>query len=512
LSTTPGQTLNYSPENRDENTLFGHPKGLFVLFSTEAFERFSFYTMRGILTLYLVNNVLNVMTQSEGKEASGGFADEIYGAYLGFVYAATFIGGMLADRLLGQRRAIYIGGVLMALAHFTLTTHAILTQDNPGKMNFIFFAGLGLLACGNGFFKPNISTIVGSLYTPEDKRRDSAFTIFYMGINIGATAASFMSGAAQKWAWYLGYLLAGIGMVASLLCMLWGRKHIAGKGMPPVGASLAKGGPMGLPSGLLLLVGMVAFVPIAGYMMSKPTIAQYLSYVSAAVVFPYLIWETTRGTREEAGRMIVIIVLCLFSMVFWGFFELQGSTITRFVEDKVNTRVLGFEMPAAFVANFVNSFLVIILSIPFSALWIWLDKRGLEPSSPLKFSLALAQVALGFIMFWIGATSLGADGRCSLIWPLLAYLFLTTGELCLSPVGLSMITKLSPVRLVGVFMGVWFLVSAIANVITGGAIGKLTKSHGYSWVFMLIAAICAGASVVLFILTPALKKRMHGLK
>ena len=275
---------------------------------------------------------------------------------------------------------------------------------------------------------------------------------------------------------------------------------------------MKSGGPAGLPSGLLLLVGVIAFIPVAGYMMSKPSIAQYLSYVSAAVVFPYLIWETTRGTREEAGRMMVIIVLCLFSMVFWGFFELQGSTITRFVEDQVNTKILGYEMPAAFVANFVNSFLVINLSIPFSALWIWLDKRGLEPSSPLKFSLALAQVALGFIMFWVGATTLGADGKCSLIWPLLAYLFLTTGELCLSPVGLSMITKLSPVRLVGVFIGVWFLVSAIANVISGGVIGKLTKAHGYAWVFMLIAAICAGASVVLFILTPALKKRMHGLK
>lgn len=503
--------IEYAPEGR-ERTLFGHPKGLFVLFSTEMWERFSFYTMRGILTLYLVNNVLNTMTQSEGKEASGGFADEIYGAYLGFVYAATFIGGMLADRLLGQRRAIYIGGVLMALAHFTLTTHAVMTQGKPGELNMIFFAGLGLLACGNGFFKPNISTIVGSLYTPEDKRRDSAFTIFYMGINIGATAASFMSGAAEKWAWYLGYLIAGIGMVVSLLCMLWGRKHIAGKGMPPAGASLVARGPLGLPNGLLLFVGILIFIPFAGYLISKPDITQYLSYVTAAVVFPYLIWETTRGTREEAGRMIVIIVLCLFSMIFWGFFELQGSTITRFVKDQVNCVIFGFELPAAFVANFANSFLVILLSIPFSAFWTWLDKRGKDPSSPVKFSMGLAQVALGFLMFWIGATNLAADGRCSLVWPLLAYLFLTTGELCLSPVGLSMITKLSPVRLVGVFMGVWFLVSALANVITGGVIGPLTKAHGYAWVFMLIAGICAGSAVVLLALAPMLRKRMHGLK
>ena len=513
MSTQPTPQLNYAPKGEDD-TLFGHPKGLFVLFSTEMWERFSFYTMRGILTLYLVKVVLSAITLKEGEEAAGGMADQIYGAYLGFVYAATFVGGMLADRLLGQRRAIYIGGVLMALAHFTLTTHALLTSGSykPGELNAVFFIGLGLLACGNGFFKPNISTIVGTLYRPDDVRRDSAFTIFYIGINIGATAAAFMSGAAQKWSWYLGYLFAGIGMVVSLVCLMWGTKHLQGKGMPPAGAKLTGVGRFGVPNGALLLLGIVLFIPTAAVLMWKPEITQYLSYAVAAIVFPYLIYETTRGTREEAGRMIVIIVLCLFSMVFWGFFELQGSTITRFVEDKVNCRLFGFDLPAAFVANFVNPFLVIFLSIPFSWIWLWLDRKGMEPSSPLKFSFGLVQVGLGFLMFWVGANQAAQSGRCDLVWPLLAYLLFTTGELCLSPVGLSMITKLSPARLVGVFMGVWFLVSALANVISGGVIGPLTKSHGYAWVFMLIASICGAAGVVLFFLTPMLKKNMHGLK
>jgi POT family proton-dependent oligopeptide transporter len=215
--------------------LGGHPVGLYVLFSTELWERFSFYSMRGVMTLYIVNVVMAHMTATEGAEASGGFADQVYGAYLGFVYSATFIGGMLADRLLGQRRAIYIGGVLMSLAHFVLTTHAILvtTSHSPGELNFMFYAGLGLLSCGNGFFKPNISTIVGTLYTPGDARRDGAFTIFYMGINIGATISSFSSGIAQKWGWYIAYLLAGIGMIASLAILYMGKGTLGQRGLPP---------------------------------------------------------------------------------------------------------------------------------------------------------------------------------------------------------------------------------------------------------------------------------------
>jgi POT family proton-dependent oligopeptide transporter len=421
---------------------------------------------------------------------------------------------MLADRLLGQRRAIYIGGILMALAHFTLTTHAVLigTAYRPGELNALFFTGLGLLACGNGFFKPNISTIVGTLYRPEDARRDGAFTIFYMGINIGAWVSSFASGAGQKWGWYLGYLFAGIGMIASLVIFFAGRGWIAGRGLPPAGATLVGRSRWGVPNVVPLLIGVLVFIPLAAYMMSRPEWVQSLAKLVAIPVLAYLLFECYRGTREEAGRMIVIIVLCIFSMVFWGFYELQGSTIIRFADGQVSMKVFMWEMPTAFLANSVNPFLIILLGIPFSWAWVWLDRKRLEPSTPLKFALGLLQLALGFLVLCIPAAQAQHGGKGSLAWLLLAYLLFTTGELCLSPVGLSMVTKLSPARLVGVYMGMWFLSSALANVITGGEVGPLTEKHGFGPVFLGIAGIIGVAAVLLFVLTPVLKRQMHGVR
>ena len=212
--------------------------------------------------------------------------------------------------------------------------------------------------------------------------------------------------------------------------------------------------------------------------------------------------------------MIVIVTLCCFSMMFWGFFELAGSTITRFTADQVDRVVFGYELPAAWLVNFINPFLIIALSIPFAGLWVWLDRKRLEPSSPLKFSMGLAQLGLGFLMLWIGAFQAargGPNGQSSLIWLVLAFVFVTTGELCLSPVGLSMVTKLAPARLVGMFMGVWFLSSALANVFAG-KVGDLTRKHGFDKVFLYIAAITGAAALLLLILSPLLKRQMHGVK
>jgi POT family proton-dependent oligopeptide transporter len=558
-----------------------------VLFSTELWERFSFYSMRGIMTLYMVSIVLAAMTAAKGAEASGGFADQVYGAYLGFVYSATFIGGMLADRLLGQRRAIYIGGILMSLAHFTLTTHALLVSSayKPGELNILFYLGLGLLCCGNGFFKPNISTIVGTLYRPEDQRRDAAFTIFYMGINIGAMLSSFSSGIAQAWGWYLAYLLAGLGMIVSLLIMFGARGWIAGRGLPPAGAKVLGRGRLGVPNVVPLVIGCLVFVPVAAYMLSKPALVQDLaSWIAVGVLF-YLMWEAARtaevaGHRtvtlavttiggicgllallcqtlsgagsgkaeadllvrlapllhwgaifflvaavlgllylifqasrsEEGGRMFVIILLCAFSMVFWGFYELQGSTIIRFADLHVSMSVFNWKVPTTWFANFVNPFLIILLGIPFAWVWVWLDRKHIEPSTPLKFSLGLLQLALGFLVLWAASMPVQHGGTGSLGLLLLAYLLFTTGELCLSPVGLSMVTKLSPARLVGVYMGLWFLAPAIGNVFTGGAVGPLTEKHGFATVFLGIAAVIGAAAVLLFLLTPLLKRLMYGVK
>jgi proton-dependent oligopeptide transporter, POT family len=522
-----------------QGELFGHPKGLFILSSTEMWERFSFYAMRGVLTLYVVSVVLAHMTAEKGAEFTGGLADQVYGAYMGFVYSAPFIGGMLADRLLGQRRAIYIGGALMALAHFTLTTHSILVAGlhatatpgaqpaadvaaqvahalsgvlGAGGLNWLFWGGLGLLCCGNGFFKPNISTIVGTLYNPADARRDAAFTIFYMGINIGAWLSSLASGAGEKWGWYLAYFLAGLGMIVSLINIAAGRKWIPGRGLPPAGARLTGRGRLGVPNWVPLTLGIVAFVPLAAWMISNPAWVQNLAKIIAGVVLLYLLFECWRGTREEAGRMIVIIILCIFSMVFWGFYELQGSTIIRFADLHINMHFLWWDMPTTFVTNTINPALVIVMCIPFTWLWVWLDRKKIEPSTPMKFALGLFQLGLGFLVFWFAAKEAEAGSKASLWYLMLSILLFTTGELCLSPVGLSMVTKLSPGRLVGVFMGVWFLSSAVANVISSEIVGTRIKEMGFAQVFLFIGALIIGSSVLLFILTPVLKRLMHGVK
>jgi POT family proton-dependent oligopeptide transporter len=415
--------------------------------------------------------------------------------------------------LLGQRRAIYIGGCLMALAQFTLATHSLLVRSGRPleALHPMFFAGLGLLACGNGFFKPNISTIVGTLYKVGDQRRDSAFTIFYMGINIGAFLAGFSGQIAETWGWYLGFLLAGTGMIASLVIFSAGLRELAGKGLPPAGASLTRAR-FGVPNFVLVLIGVAVFVPAAAYLISKPGYVQSMAVVIALIVLPYLLYEAFRGTREEAGRMIVIIVLCCFSMLFWGFFELAGSTITRFTDNAVDRVVLGIELKASLLSQVINPLLIIALSIPFAGLWIWLDRRKLEPSSPVKFSLGLFQLGLGFLMLYFGAAQAVNGNKAALIWLVLAYFFHTTGELCLSPVGLSMITKLAPARLVGMFMGVWFLSSALANVITGGAVGRLTQKYDFGPVFLGIAGTTGAAALLLFLLSPALRRMMHGVK
>ncbi len=493
-------------------TLVGHPKGLYVVSLTALWERFSFYTMRGILTLYMTFVVLTALE----AQGAGAQAVAIYGAYLGFVYATPLLGGLLADRLLGQRRAIYIGGALMALAQFALAAHAWLVVQRgvpTESLNWLFFLGLALLSTGNGFFKPNISTMVGALYEPRDTRRDTGFNIFYMGMNTGALAASFSAGFAQKFGWELGFLLAGAGMILGLIIFASARGTIVGRGMPPKGASLRAVGPLGLPNGAALLLGILVWVPLCAYLISRPAWVQNLAVIVAGPVLLYLLWEAVRGTREEAGRMIVILVLCAFSVVFWGFYELAGSTITLFTQEVVERNVWGREVPAAFLANFVNPLLVILMCIPAAATWVWLDRQRLEPSSPLKFVLGLAFLSLGFVMLLLGAKEAqgSATGKCAMSWLILGFFLHTTGELCLSPVGLSTITKLSPARLVGLFMGVWFMSSALGNVLAPWVAGS-AEGRPFDFVFTRIAVITAVGAVVLLALVPLLKRMMHGVK
>lgn len=484
----------------------GHPVGLYGLAVTEMWERFSFYSMRAFLVLYIVKVML--LSQKMGNE--------IYGAYLGFVYAAPFIGGMLADRLLGQRIAIYIGGVLMATSQFTLAFHAWkLTSGSPANdptLNAIFFTGLGLLAAGNGFFKPNISTIVGSLYRPGDPRRDGAFTIFYMGINVGALLAAISGQVAEKVNWHWGFVLAGSGMIVGLIIFTLARHTLGTAGLPPRPAALSEPLALGIPKLLAPLIGVLIFVPIAAFFIARPGLVQALSVWVAIPVLAYLIWEAARGTREEAGRITVILVLCTFSMVFWAFFELAGSAVNLFTDAHVERHVPIFgELTASFLTASINPFFILVLGIPFARLWVWLNKHNAEPPSPLKFALGLAQLGAGFFVMYLGAAQAGPDGRCNLLFLVLGFLLHTTGELCLSPVGLSTITKMSPARLVGTFMGCWFLSSSLGNVL-GGYIGGKTEHYGFDIVFYWIAITGFAAGALLLILTPILKRMSGGVK
>jgi POT family proton-dependent oligopeptide transporter len=499
--------------NSSEGTILGHPKGLFVLFFTEMWERFSFYSMRAILALYMVQALLY----------TDGLSNRIYGAYLGFVYSTTFIGGILADRLLGQRRAIFIGGFLMAAAQFTLAVHALcispataverLASASFAGLDILFFFGMGMLSTGNGFFKPNISTIVGTLYEPTDSRRDSAFTIFYFGINLGAFFAGFSGELAQRFGWHWGFLLAGTGMLLGQVIFFFGRNLLKGKGLPPRPGMLREAPVGGIPSGFLLFAGIAVAIPIIAYLLSRP---QWVADLATYIVIPvliYLFWEAFRSPAIERDRIIVIIALCAFSMVFWGFFELAGSAIVLFTNEHVDTTlpIIG-EITPAFINASLNALFILILSLPFAKLWVWLDKHKMDPPSPLKFSLGLAQLGLGFFVLFLGAMDAAKGGKCSVYYLMFGYLLHTTGELCLSPVGLSMITRLSPARLVGMFMGVWFLSSSLGNIFVGAIVGRSVETMGYGEVFKWIGVTTVGAGVLLLILTPFLKRMTHGLK
>ncbi len=499
--------------NPSEGTILGHPKGLFVLFFTEMWERFCFYSMRAYIILYMTQALVFTEKVSNG----------IYGAYLGIGYAGTFVGGMLADRLLGQRRAIYLGGTLMAVAQFALAVHALLIpaplEGAEAKaeglfvgLNMLFFLAMGLFAAGQGFFKPNISTIVGSLYEQGDPRRDGAFTIFYMGINIGAALAGFSGQISETAGWHWGFLLAGVGMIVAQIIFFAYRGYLQGKGLPPPRPAAGVAPAAGTPSVLLFVIGITLFVPVAGYLLAHPAWVQNIAAWFMIPVLIYLLWEAFQGNAQERGRMIVIIVLCCFCTMFWAFFELAGSAINLFAKDRVDrvVPVLG-ELKSSLLTASINPVFIVLLGIPFARLWVWLDKRRMEPSSPLKFALGLAQLGAGFYILYLGAAQAGTTGKCNVMYLVLGFFLHTTGELCLSPVGLSTITKLSPARLVGMFMGVWFLFTAMGYVV-GGWVGGLTEHRGYAEVFKLITVIAVVAGVVLGLLSPLLKRMMHGVK
>jgi len=440
-----------------QHQYFGHPRGLFLLFSTELWERFSYYAMRAILVLYLTDTTINGGLGWSTKDAL-----DLYGTYTGLVYITPLIGGYLADNYLGQRRSILIGGALMAIGQFTLAMPADAIGIEPMHA---FYLGLALLIGGNGLFKPNISTMVGDLYHEGDHRRDGAFTIFYMGINLGALLAGIVAGSVTNaYGWKAGFVAAGIGMVISLIMQLT------------------------LAQSWLGDIGKVAA--------AKRDLEKQRSATKQPL------------TREEADRIKVILVMSLFTIVFWAGFEQAGGLMNIYTQEYTNRMIGGFEVPAAWFQS-LNPFFIITLAPLLAILWVKMGKR--EPNSPVKFAMAMFFLALGFVCMVGAVLEQGGDTtvKTSMLWLVGAFFFHTLGELCLSPIGLSLVTKLAPLRLASLMMGAWFGCNAIANYVAG-YVGSHVGEFGAMAIFSGIAVTASVSGVILLLFANKLVYWMHG--
>lgn len=434
---------------------FGHPKGLIYLFFAELWERFSFYGMRALLTLYMVNELYKDLANGETKGLG------IYAAYGALVYATPLIGGYIADKLIGYRKSIMLGAALMTLGHFIMAFES----------EFWFFSALGLLIVGNGFFKPNISSLVGTLYSDGDVRRDAGFTIFYMSINIGAFLAPLICGwLAASYGWHYGFGAAGIGMFIGLLCFQQGSMSgvFGDNGLQPQKFQEQKYAGMNIF--MLIIIAAFVLVPVfSGMVYFNEKVMGAFLWVVLALVGAFLLYYCfSKANKVERERIFVIIFITVLLTVFWSFFEQAGSSLTLFAERNVDLKFIN-----AAQTNSINPGWIVLLAIPFASIWTLLTKRGRNPRTPYKYALGIAQLGLGFLLFAWSAQYMSAAGRVPMFFLLIGWFFVTTGELFVSPIGLSKITELAPKHMVAFFFGVFFLSSAFAHHIAG-IIAKLT--------------------------------------
>ena len=435
-----------------------HPAALFTLFMVELWERFSYYGMRALLILYMTANLID-----GGFDFSDGKAYGIYGAYGALVYLTPLIGGYFADKLMGFRKAITLGAILMAMGQFTLFMNNQTT----------FFIGLALLVVGNGFFKPNISSMVGRFYKDGDKRRDGAFTLFYMGINMGAFLAPLTCGAiGENEGWQYGFLVAGIGMLVGYVVFLWGQKkgHFEDIGIKP-DVELTKPLLGGIPNKLLPFIVTVVLVAMAWLLIKNNDVVDIVLAILAVGIIGYLLFQASKMEVTAKQRIWVILILLLFTTIFWTFFELAGSALNLFTARNINKNILGFEIRTTFFQS-INPLFIMALAPIFSWIWIKMSNSGREPSAPYKFGVGLVLLGFGFLVLTFGQGSAVA-GMIPAFFLILLYLLHTIGELVLSPVGLSLVTKLSPKNMVAFMFGIWFLSSSIAHQ-GGKHIAKLT--------------------------------------
>jgi POT family proton-dependent oligopeptide transporter len=574
-----------------EATWFGHPRQLARLFTTEMWERFGYYGMRALLTLYLTKHFIFGDRQATG----------LYGGFTALVYLTPLIGGYLADQYLGSKRAVKFGAIMMSLGYFTLcfggqTATPFATVDgqryqvqvveqNGAETRYVVDQGqqlrikgnddrsvdliaangavarhvapdafvsdaersplfvtvmllaLCLISVGNGFFKPNISTMVGELYTPGDRRRDTGFTIFYMGINIGSLGSQILCPfLAEAVGWWAGFGLAAFGMLLSFALIQFNGGRLNGIGEAPANqpASRAIGifalATLGVPAFYLLFTNLMNAVPpvpgsgIIGYIASLSLMGKLLFGTFLIGVPAILIWSYLKGSRVEFQMMLAAMVMIVFNVVFWTLFEQAGSSLILFADRNTDLRVFGDFGINAGQTQFFNAAFIVMFAPIMAAMWTALAKRGIEPSVPVKFALALIGVGLGFLFLVWGGQFAGSDFKVAIWWLAGLYLIHSVAELCISPVGLSMVTKLSIARVVGLMMGVWFLSISVAQYVAGviaqvasvetvgGEVTNLKVSlDTYNGVFWTIGLVAAGIGVVLLLISPLIKRWMHGV-
>ncbi len=499
--------------------LFGHPRQLWMLFMTEFWERFSFYGMRWALTLYIVAQFF-AGDKANGHEA---FAGRTYGAFLALVYATSIFGGYAADRLIGYQRSILLGATITAIGLFMIV---IPNQE-------IFLMGLAVVITGNGLFKPNISTMVGQLYQQGDARRDSGFTIFYMGINAGALIAplatgwlaSRIFGSDQVPAYKAVFICTGIGMIISFLWFWFGRRQLGEIGRPPQGK--------GMGQMLIVLIGALICAPVIYFLLNLgggaygdiPALAfthvvggplQALLSSMFIILLIFLIVEGVREGQDQRDKVFAMIALFIFNIFFWCFFEQAGSSFNFLAENIVNRNLWGFDFPVGWFQS-INPVGIVVLAPLITIVWGALNRMKAEPSIPRKFGLGLIFNGLSFVVLMYALSRLVQNGHIP-FWPLaLTYMVQTVGELCLSPIGLSMVTKLAPLNSVGFAMGGWFLSVSVGNNLSGivaaamsGESGLTTGSalQGYTTSFYILG----GAGLLLFLIAPLITRLMHGVK
>ncbi|MBC8116908.1 MAG: peptide MFS transporter [Candidatus Saccharimonas sp.] len=517
----------------DSTTLFGHPRGLFLLFCVEMWERFSYYGMRALLVLYLIavvdpqpdaNGFVN-----PGRGWSKAEASVLYGWYTGLAYLLPMAGGIIADKLIGTHRSMVLGGVLISLGHIVLAVSGLgeLAHNDLGMSLFVF--GLVLIILGTGHFKPCVSVMVGQLYGEKDPRRDGAFTIFYMGINLGAFLCAFVCGTlGEKVGWHIGFGSAAVGMIAGLaMYLIWRPKFLAGVGESPSprGAALTW---LWLPLSIAISAAIAWMYSIGFFEGAQQWFNQLEPWQSNGMIFGML-WAALIGSilftaiqsPEDRGPTASIFIFLTFNIFFWLAFEQAGSSMNVFANEKTDRHLGGWEMPATWLQS-VNPGVIILMGPLFAGLWTWLGKRRMNPSQPAKIGIGLILLGIGFgILTWGASTAVEAGAKANLLFLLWAYVFHTLGELCLSPTGLSYVTKAAPVRYVSLLMGIWFLSSFVANL-AGGLIASRVEAiesgkiqlpwhfGGQADFFFLFVVSSLGPGLLILLLTPWLKKLIAG--